>query len=189
MAAPDRLLAVEDIHTYYGDSYVLQGVSVAVPRGSIVAILGRNGMGKTTLIRSIAGLSPPRQGTITYAGRVISGLPAYFKKCFAFAWQNMYMPTDDLTGGKRFFDNAVKFKQTQSNDALWARYQQLKQEGGEAYEAAKEKMKPHFAMGAELKKQSVNTKIQGTAAVSVAVSGSTTMKPVSPSISVRFDRS
>lgn len=102
---------------------------------------------------------------------VFSGLPAYFKKCFAFAWQNMYMPTDDLTGGKRFFDNAVKFKQTQSNDALWARYMQLKQEGGEAYEVAKEKMKPHFAMGAELKKQSVNTKIQGTAAVMSKLAG------------------
>jgi branched-chain amino acid transport system ATP-binding protein len=71
------LLAVEDIHTYYGDSWVLQGVSLAVSRGRIVAILGKNGMGKTTLIRSIAGLTPPRQGAITYRGRPIAGRPPH----------------------------------------------------------------------------------------------------------------
>jgi branched-chain amino acid transport system ATP-binding protein len=75
--APDALLAIEDVHTYYGDSYVLQGVTLAVPAGRIVALLGRNGMGKTTLIRSIAGLTPPRRGSIAYRGRTISGLPPY----------------------------------------------------------------------------------------------------------------
>jgi branched-chain amino acid transport system ATP-binding protein len=75
--APDALLAIDDVHTYYGDSYVLQGVTLAVPAGRIVALLGRNGMGKTTLIRSIAGLTPPRRGSIAYRGRTISGLPPY----------------------------------------------------------------------------------------------------------------
>jgi branched-chain amino acid transport system ATP-binding protein len=75
--APDALLAVDDIHTYYGDSYVLQGVSLSVPRGRIVALLGRNGMGKTTLIRSVAGLTPPRRGTITFDGRSLAGRPPY----------------------------------------------------------------------------------------------------------------
>ena len=65
-AAGRPLLAVDDIHTYYGDSYVLQGLSLAVPRGQIVALLGRNGMGKTTLIRSVAGLTPPSAGTIVF---------------------------------------------------------------------------------------------------------------------------
>ncbi len=55
---PDPLLSIQEIHTYYGDSYVLQGLSLELAAGRIVAILGRNGMGKTTLIRSIAGLSP-----------------------------------------------------------------------------------------------------------------------------------
>jgi len=73
-AADAPLLAVDDLHTYYGDSYVLQGLSLAVPRGQIVALLGRNGMGKTTLIRSVAGLTPPRAGTITFDGVPISGL-------------------------------------------------------------------------------------------------------------------
>jgi branched-chain amino acid transport system ATP-binding protein len=73
----EPLLAVREIHTYYGDSYVLQGVSLDLPEGRIVAILGRNGMGKTTLIRSVAGLTPPRRGEITFKGRPLRGQPAY----------------------------------------------------------------------------------------------------------------
>ena len=66
MGKSDPLLTVQDIHTYYGDSYVLQGISLKVWPGQIVALLGRNGMGKTTLIRSISGLTPPRRGTIHF---------------------------------------------------------------------------------------------------------------------------
>ncbi len=58
------LLEVRDIHTYYQDSYVLQGVSLKVEKGTIVGLLGRNGVGKTTLIRSIIGFNPPRRGKI-----------------------------------------------------------------------------------------------------------------------------
>jgi branched-chain amino acid transport system ATP-binding protein len=71
------LLRVDDIHTYYGESYVLQGLSLAVPRARIVALLGRNGMGKTTLIRSVAGLTPPRAGTIVLDGAPLTGLPPH----------------------------------------------------------------------------------------------------------------
>jgi branched-chain amino acid transport system ATP-binding protein len=77
LATSDALLKVEDIHTFYGDSYVLHGVSLMVPKGKAVALLGRNGMGKTTLIRSVAGLTPPRRGGITYQGHEIAGLPPY----------------------------------------------------------------------------------------------------------------
>jgi branched-chain amino acid transport system ATP-binding protein len=73
----DPLLTVSEIHTYYGDSYVLQGVSLALGKGRIAAILGRNGMGKTTLIRSVAGLTPPRTGEIVYRGRSLRGKPPY----------------------------------------------------------------------------------------------------------------
>jgi branched-chain amino acid transport system ATP-binding protein len=59
LARSESLLSVNDIHTYYGDSYVLQGVSLEVSQGQIATLLGRNGMGKTTLIRSVAGLTPP----------------------------------------------------------------------------------------------------------------------------------
>jgi branched-chain amino acid transport system ATP-binding protein len=73
----EPLLTVSDIHTYYGDSYVLQGISLTMHKGRITAILGRNGMGKTTLIRSLSGLTPPRAGNVAYRGRSISGLPPY----------------------------------------------------------------------------------------------------------------
>lgn len=58
------LLSVEDIRTYYGDALILSGVSLAVDRGTCVAVLGRNGVGKTTLARSIIGFTPPRDGKI-----------------------------------------------------------------------------------------------------------------------------
>ena len=60
------MLKVEDIHTYYGDSYILQGISLEVGQGQVLGILGRNAMGKTTLIRSIIGFTPPRQGKIIF---------------------------------------------------------------------------------------------------------------------------
>ena len=70
----DQSLLIDDIHAYYGDSYVLQGLSLAVRGGETVAVLGRNGVGKTTLIRSIIGFAPPARGPITYNGETISGL-------------------------------------------------------------------------------------------------------------------
>lgn len=60
------MLNVQGIHTYYGDSYILQGVSFEVKKGSVVGLLGRNGMGKTTLIRSLIRLTPPRQGKVVF---------------------------------------------------------------------------------------------------------------------------
>jgi len=60
------MLKINDIHTYYGDSYVLQGISLEVTKGMVVAILGRNGVGKTTLVRSIIGFTPPRRGQILF---------------------------------------------------------------------------------------------------------------------------
>jgi len=62
------LLKVEEIHTYYGESYILQGISLEIGEGMIVGILGRNGMGKTTLIRSIIGFTPPRRGRVIFKG-------------------------------------------------------------------------------------------------------------------------
>ncbi|MBW1646189.1 MAG: ABC transporter ATP-binding protein [Deltaproteobacteria bacterium] len=71
------MLKVDDIHVYYGDSYILQGISLEVGEGEIVALLGRNGAGKTTTMRSIIGYNPPARGRITFMNEVISGRPVY----------------------------------------------------------------------------------------------------------------
>ena len=71
------MLEIADLHTYYGESHVLQGVSLAVGPGEVVGILGRNGMGKTTLIRSIIGFTPPRRGTVRFKGADITRWPPF----------------------------------------------------------------------------------------------------------------
>ncbi len=71
------MLEVRDIHTYIGESYILQGASMEIPKGKVVALLGRNGMGKTTLIYSIIGFRPIRTGSILFEGKEISTLPAH----------------------------------------------------------------------------------------------------------------
>jgi branched-chain amino acid transport system ATP-binding protein len=68
------MLEINDIHTFYGESHVLHGVNMEVKDGSVVALLGRNGMGKTTTIRSIIGLTPPREGTIRFNGTELVGM-------------------------------------------------------------------------------------------------------------------
>ncbi|HYX04442.1 MAG TPA: ATP-binding cassette domain-containing protein, partial [Reyranella sp.] len=62
------ILQVQDIHTYYGDAYVLQGLSLELEQGQILGLLGRNGVGKTTLVNSIVGFTPPRRGRIVFKG-------------------------------------------------------------------------------------------------------------------------
>jgi branched-chain amino acid transport system ATP-binding protein len=71
------MLRLEGVHTYYGKSHVLQGLSMEVPRGTVVALLGRNGVGKTTTMRSIMGLTPPARGRILLNEAVINDLPPY----------------------------------------------------------------------------------------------------------------
>jgi branched-chain amino acid transport system ATP-binding protein len=94
------MLQVEGIHTYYGLSHILFGVSLHVPAGEIVCLLGRNGAGKSTTMRSIMGLTPPKQGTIRFKGKIIRG-----KKPYQLARQGIgYVPDNrrvfaDLTVG------------------------------------------------------------------------------------------
>ncbi|HUZ73045.1 MAG TPA: ABC transporter ATP-binding protein [Stellaceae bacterium] len=71
------MLRVEDVHTYYGASHILQGMSLTVERGEVVAVIGRNGVGKTTLVRSIIGLTPPRRGRIVFKDTEITAMPAH----------------------------------------------------------------------------------------------------------------
>jgi branched-chain amino acid transport system ATP-binding protein len=70
-------LDAQGLHTYYGKSHILHGVSLTVGEGEIVALLGRNGAGKSTTLRSIMGLTPPRQGSVSIFGRATHGWPSY----------------------------------------------------------------------------------------------------------------
>jgi len=72
-----EILSVNDIHTYYGESYILQGLSLKGDRASVVALVGRNGMGKTTTMRSIMGFTHPRRGKIYFKGEEITHLPSF----------------------------------------------------------------------------------------------------------------
>ena len=67
------ILDVQDVHTYYGDAYVLQGLSLQLEQGQILGLLGRNGVGKTTLVNTIIGFVPPRHGKIVFKGADITG--------------------------------------------------------------------------------------------------------------------
>ena len=69
------MLAVEGLNTYYGDSHVLRGVSLTLPEGTALGLLGRNGMGKTTLIRAIMGYVPAKAGSVSWQGKPVTGWP------------------------------------------------------------------------------------------------------------------
>ena len=71
------MLKITDIHTYYGESHVLQGISLDVKKGEVVTILGRNGVGKTTLVHSIIGFIPIRRGEILFKDMNITNIPTY----------------------------------------------------------------------------------------------------------------
>lgn len=112
------MLEVEKIHTYYGLSHILFGVSLSVPAGQIVCLLGRNGAGKSTTMRSIMGMTPPRRGTIKYKEEVITG-----KKPYQLARKGIgYVPDDrrvfaDLTVG----DNLEISERKPGNGAKWTK--------------------------------------------------------------------
>jgi branched-chain amino acid transport system ATP-binding protein len=75
--AAEALVAVEDLHTFYGKSHVLHGVSLSVGRGEVVGLLGRNGVGKSTTLKTIMGLLGPSRGKVLFEGQAITGLPAH----------------------------------------------------------------------------------------------------------------
>ncbi len=71
------MLELNDIHTYYGRSHILQGISMDLQKGEVICLLGRNGAGKTTTLRSIMGFNPPRRGSIKFEGVDLAKLPPY----------------------------------------------------------------------------------------------------------------
>ena len=81
MSAPDKtadpLITVEDLHTYYGKSHILHGVSLTIGRGEVVGLLGRNGVGKSTTLKTIMGLVQAKQGRVLLEGKPVTALPAH----------------------------------------------------------------------------------------------------------------
>lgn len=95
------ILEIEEIDTYYGQSHVLQGISLSIEKGEVVSLLGRNGVGKTTTLRSIMGLTPPRGGSIKFQGEEIAG-----KSPFVIARLGIgYVPDD-----RRIFPDLTTFE-------------------------------------------------------------------------------
>ena len=80
------LLALADVHAYYGEAHVLQGVSLTVDEGEVVTLIGRNGAGKTTTLRSIMGIVPPRRGSIRLRGEDITRLDTHEVARRGIAW-------------------------------------------------------------------------------------------------------
>ncbi|HTV36403.1 MAG TPA: ABC transporter ATP-binding protein [Xanthobacteraceae bacterium] len=73
----EPLVRVDDVHTYYGKSHILHGVSLQVAPGEVVGLLGRNGVGKSTTLKTIMGLVQPTQGSVRFGGNAITGLPPH----------------------------------------------------------------------------------------------------------------
>ncbi|WP_227355403.1 ABC transporter ATP-binding protein [Haladaptatus salinisoli] len=80
------LLAVEDVHTYYGESHVLEGVSMEIESGEVVALVGRNGVGKTTTLRTVLQLTPPRTGSVRFRGTELVGKRTHEVAAMGVGW-------------------------------------------------------------------------------------------------------
>jgi branched-chain amino acid transport system ATP-binding protein len=80
------MLSLRDVHTYYGKSHILHGVSLEVGPGEVVGLLGRNGVGKSTTLKSVIGLAPPASGQVTFEGRDITGLAPHHLARLGIAW-------------------------------------------------------------------------------------------------------
>jgi branched-chain amino acid transport system ATP-binding protein len=80
------MLSLSDVHTYYGKSHILHGVSLEVGPGEVVGLLGRNGVGKSTTLKSVMGLAPPASGRVTFEGRDITGQAPHRLAGLGIAW-------------------------------------------------------------------------------------------------------
>jgi len=109
------MLKVEGIHTFYGLSHILFGVSLDVSRGEIVCLLGRNGAGKSTTMRSIMGLTPPRQGRIEFKGETITG-----EKPYLLARKGIgYVPGDRRVFADLTVDDNLEISKRGSSQGGW----------------------------------------------------------------------
>jgi branched-chain amino acid transport system ATP-binding protein len=80
------MLALDNVHTYYGKSHILHGVSIEVRAGEVVGLLGRNGVGKSTTLKTVMGLVRPSEGSVTFEEREIGGMPSHHVAHLGIAW-------------------------------------------------------------------------------------------------------
>ena len=80
------MLTLDNVHTYYGKSHILHGVSIEVQPGEVVGLLGRNGVGKSTTLKTVMGLVRPSEGTVTFEGRQIGGMAPHHVAHLGIAW-------------------------------------------------------------------------------------------------------
>jgi branched-chain amino acid transport system ATP-binding protein len=117
MGLNPALLQVEDIHSYYGKSHILQGVSFAVLPQECLTLLGRNGAGKTTTLRSLIGLVAPRSGRILFKGRPISGRPPFEISRLGIG----YVPEDrQIFASLTVLENLIISVQKQRSEGSWS---------------------------------------------------------------------
>jgi branched-chain amino acid transport system ATP-binding protein len=112
------MLELQEIHTFFGLSHILFGVSLRVEAGQVVCLIGRNGAGKTTTLKSILGLTPPRQGRVRFKGEDVTGQPPYVLVRKGIG----YVPDDrrifaDLTVGENL---EIAFRQAEGRN-LWSK--------------------------------------------------------------------
>ena len=98
----NNILEVNGIHTLYGESHILHGISFSIQKGETVSIMGRNGMGKSTTLKSILGIVRPRSGTIRYKGKDIDTQPT---------WQRMRNDIAYVPEGRGMFQNICRWPQ------------------------------------------------------------------------------
>lgn len=139
-------LSVEDVHTYYGQSHILQGVDLTVDEGEIVALIGRNGVGKTTTLRTILQLTPPREGRVTFKGEDITGRSTHEVAAMGMGWvpeerrmfshltvaENLRIavpqgadPTDRMQYAYDLFDDLDRFRDKDAGDLSGGQQQML----------------------------------------------------------------
>jgi len=106
------MLSVNGIHTYYGLSHILFDVSLSVSKGEVVGLVGRNGAGKSTTMRSIMGLTPPKQGTISFNGKEITGRKAHLLVRDGIA----YVPDDRRVFADLTVDDNLEIPFSRNND-------------------------------------------------------------------------
>jgi len=116
------LLELKDIYVNYGKSSILRGVSLAVNKGEIVGLFGRNGAGKTTTLKTIMGLAGPRQGSIIYGGKDLTGLPPHRRAIGGIG----YIPQEKLLFSKMtVYENLLTGIKSRRPNQTWAMVMEL----------------------------------------------------------------